>query len=223
MPGRNPFHLSIAMTLFLSGSVIAADDIQRMTGKDSGNPAAFTVNGPWMMEWSTVSEFPKFATFEMRLQNESTGEFLGTVAEIKGTGHGTKLFTDTGTFKLSIIATSSEWDIRIREVSEERAAAIKRGAEGNPTLLDAARSVGRFVPEGSFKSWRPEGNDTLLLFNQDGPRWRVSFSPPCQGLASATSISFLMSLSGSRDQYDSILLEDGTRCRFSSVSPTALP
>lgn len=213
----------LVATLLLLISPATAEDMQRLTGEDSGSPPAFTVAGPWVMEWSTHSEFPKLATFEMRLQDAATGEFLGTVAEVEGTGNGVKLFEAAGTYQLTIIAQSSAWDIRIREVSEERAAAMKRSAAGKPTLLDSARNLGRFVPEGSFESWRPRGNDTLLLFDDDGQRWRVSFSPPCNGLANATAVSFLMTSGGGGNQYDSIMLEDGTLCRFASVTPGALP
>lgn len=204
-------------------SVAASDEIERLTGKDGGRSPAFTVNGPWIMEWSARSEFPLLASFEMRLYDAEADEFVGTVADLKGTGSGLKLFEKVGTFRLVIIATHSEWDIRIKEVSNEEAAVIKRRAEGEPTILDTAHRAVSRVPEGSFESWRPDGNDTLLLFSDAGLRWRVLFSSACPGLESATAISFVMAArDGNVDQYDSILLDDGTRCYFDKAIPSVV-
>ena len=62
----------------------------------------------------------------------------------------------------------------------------------------------------------------LLLFDNDRMRWRATFAQPCPGLESATVISFVTSVAGSLEDYDSILLEDGTRCYFDRVVPTLL-
>jgi hypothetical protein len=217
-----PELLIATMLMLFSTALAAAEDIERLTGKDSGRPRAFTVDGPWMMDWSTRSEFPMLASFEMRLYDGESGNYIGMIAELKGTGSGLKLFEEAGTFQIVIVATSSEWDISIREVSREQAAVMKRRAEGAPSMLDSARRAGRFLPEDSFESWRPEGNDTLLLFSNGYPGWRVSFSPSCPGLESATSLSFVMTSGDGMGQYDSILLEDGARCYFASVTPSGL-
>jgi hypothetical protein len=65
-------------------------------------------------------------------------------------------------------------------------------------------------------------NGKLPAFTVDGPwtGWRVSFSPACPGLHAATAISFVTSAAGGLDQYDSIMLDDGTRCYFDRVNPT---
>jgi len=212
------FIVAIILVLF-SAALAASEDIARLTGKDDGRPPAFTVEGPWMMDWNTRSEFPMLASFEMRLYDGESGDFIGMVAEIKGTGSGLKLFEKAGTFEVVIVATSSEWDITIKAVSEEQAAVMKRSAKGASSMMDSARRAARLVPEDSFESWRPEGDDTLLLFSNGDPGWRVSFSPPCPGLESATVLSFVMTSGVGMGQYDSILLEDGTRCYFTGVTP----
>ncbi len=142
------------------------------------------------------------------------------VAELKGTGSGTKLFENPGSYQFVIVGSFVDWDIRIEEVDAERAAAMKRQAEGQATLLDSSREASRLVPETSFESWRPEGNDTLLLFRDGVLSWTIGFSPPCPDLESATALSFVMrSVEGETDQYDSVLLENGQRCYFTSVTP----
>lgn len=207
------------MLILFSAALAAAEDIARLTGKDSGRPAAFTVDGPWTLDWNTRSEFPMMASFEMRLYDGKSGEFIGMVAELKGTGSGLKLFEAAGTYQLVIVATSSDWDIRIAPVDKNQAAAMKRSAKAGPSMLDSSRVAARLVPEASFESWRPEGNDTLLLFRNGELGWRVSFSPACPGLGAATSVSFVMTSGNGMGQYDSILLDDGTRCYFGSVVP----
>jgi hypothetical protein len=63
----------------------------------------------------------------------------------------------------------------------------------------------------------------FLLFDDDRAVWRISFSPTCPGLNSASVISFVVPMVDRSDQYDSILLEDGTRCYFADVIPGDAP
>lgn len=192
---------------------------QHLEGSDSGRPPAFSVDGPWLLDWSTKSEFPLLASIEIRLYDAESGAYLGMVAELKGTGSGLKMFEEPGTYQFVIVGTSVDWDIRISPVDQEQAAVLKRRAEQRQSILDTVLTLSRLVPESSFESWRPQGNDSLLLFANGSLAWTVSMSPPCPGLESATAISFVMPSSEDTGQYDSILLEDGTRCYFSSVIP----
>jgi len=221
---RNHFEaiLMAAIIVLCHTTPTAAQEIQRLTGHDSATPAAFTVDGPWIMEWSTRSEFPKSANFEMRLHDAGTGDYLGMITTIKGTGKGQKLFEDAGEYQLVIVATNSEWDILMRRVGEQQAAVIRRRATGTSTLLDSAKNLGRRVPEGSFESWRPDGDEMLLLFRDGSVRWKVRFSPPCRGLGESTAISFMTAVTGAAGEYDSILLDGGIRCVFDSVIPGSM-
>lgn len=210
---------SILLASMLFANNAAADAIT-LSGKDTAKPPVFSVTGPWTMDWSARSEFPLLASIEIRLHDGETGEFIGDVAEIKGTGSGLKLFEDEGSFQVAVVGTFVEWDITVQEIDEAQAASLKRSATQGPTMVESARQASRLVPEGSFQSWRPEGNQRLLLFNDDGIGWRVSFSAVCPGLDSATGLSFVMAADdGDLGQYDSILLDDGTRCHFSEVLP----
>lgn len=212
----------ILLTSMLFANNAAADAIT-LSGKDTAKPPVFSVTGPWTMDWSARSEFPLLASIEIRLHDGETGEFIGDVAEIKGTGSGLKLFEDEGSFQVAVVGTFVEWDITVQEIDEAQAASLKRSATQGTTMVESARRASRSVPEGSFQSWRPEGNQRLLLFDDDGIGWRVSFSAVCPGLDSATGLSFVMAADdGDLGQYDSILLDDGTRCHFSEVLPNLL-
>ena len=214
---HTPKFLAGILVIFSLFSVTA--EAQNLKGSDNGRPPAFSMDGPWLMDWSTKSEFPLLASIEIRLYDAESGDYLGMIAELKGTGSGYKLFENAGTYQLVIVGTFVDWDIQLSPVDEEQAAVLKRSAEQRPSMLDTTREVSRLVPESSFESWRPQGNDSLLLFDNGSLAWTVSMSPPCPGLESATAISFVMPTGDDTGQYDSILLDDGTRCYFSSVTP----
>ena len=199
---------------------IAASDAVRFTGKGDGRTAVFRTSGPWTLDWSIASDFPLLANFEMRLHDGASGEFMGTVIQLEGTGNGLKLFENGGEFRLSIVASNVAWELEIAEVTGEQAARIKRGADDEPSLQDSSRRTMRQLPIDTFNSWRAIGNDTLLLFDDGGTGWRVTFAGTCPGLASASAVSFVTSSSGDMNAYDSILLDDGTRCHFDRVIPT---
>ena len=211
---------AFGLTVLLFGTLSAIAGEARLTGSDNGRTVPFTVDGPWLAEWTTTSEQPSLASIEIRLYDADRGEYLGDVVEMKGTGNGVKLFENPGRYEFVIVGTFVSWDIRLEGVDPERAAVMRRKAEGQSTMLDVARDVSSLVPESSFESWRPEGSDTLLLFRDGMLSWTIRFDPPCQGLESATALSFISrSIVRGVEQYDSILLDDGQLCRFSSVAP----
>jgi hypothetical protein len=90
------------------------------------------------------------------------------------------------------------------------------------TLRDSSQMVLRRVRESSFVQWRATDAETLLLFSDDGLGWRVSFSPECPGLKSAIAISFVAPMTDDNNHYDSILLDNGTRCYSDRVSILAV-
>lgn len=201
----------------------AADtDRVRFEGEGNGRTAVFETDGPWMLDWSIRSDLPSQAIFEMRLHEGVSGDYIGSLVELHGTGSGLKLFEEGGDYQIAIVARNVAWELEITQISEEQAAETKRLSIGEPTLLDSTRETLRLVREGTFSEWRPEGNDALLLFDNNRMRWRATFAQPCSGLESATVISFVTSVAGSLEDYDSILLEDGTRCYFDRVVPTLL-
>lgn len=211
--------LAVAMAS-VAAMPTAASDTVRFTGKGDDRTAVFRTSGPWILDWSITSDFPLLANFEMRLHDGASGEFMGTVIQLEGTGNGLKLFDSGGEFRLSIVARNVVWELEIAEVTEEQAARIKRGADDKPSLQDSSRSTTRQLPIDTFDSWRAVGNDTLLLFDDGGTGWRVTFAGTCPGLASASAVSFVTSSSGDMNAYDSILLDDGRRCYFERVIPT---
>ncbi len=111
--------------------------------------------------------------------------------------------------------------LEIAAVAPAEAARLKRFGEGRPTLQNSSQVYARRVSDGSFSSWRPVDDETLLLFADVESRgFRITFSPTCMGLNHATVPSFISVGYTDTELYDSIMLEDGTHCSFSRVVPT---
>jgi len=214
--------LTIFVAVLAAGVARPADDspLAAFSGQGNGQTDSFRTDGPWLLDWTVTSEQPLLAMFEIRLHDGETNEFLGSPVEILGTGNGVKLFDREGSYRLAIAGRNAEWQLEISEVTEEEAAELRRLQAGQPTLEDRARAARRNVPEGSFNGWQARGEDGLLLFGDDGLGWRVTLMAPCRGLGDAEEISFVTPVRGDVGAYNSILLEDGTRCYFESVVPT---
>ncbi len=210
------------IALLLCGILSPAfgDEVIRFTGTENQRTPVFETGGPWLLYWSVRSEFPEMARFEIRVYDASAGEFLGTVQH-EGPGGGRRLFNEGGSYSIHVVAEALTWDIEITETERGRAAELERASEGRTTLGDAASAEARRVPADAFASWRPVDDSTLLLFSSDeASGFRVYFAEPCTGLARATALSFVSQPGGGPERYDSILLEDGTRCYFDRVVPS---
>ena len=229
--------LSIPLvTCILIASPAIADDLH-FTGDQSRQTDAFTMDGPWILDWSarSPSKLPcnyqiwsKDGTsglpcnFELRLFDATSGDFVGTIAQLEGEGRGYKLFEDQGSFRIGIVSQHVAWELLVKPITEERAAKLKSLTEQGPTLEDRSTAAAREVAEGTFESWRPVDDNTLLLFAADPTTgYRITFTPACTGLANIKAVSFVSASSaGGIERFDSILLDDGTQCFFDRVYPT---
>lgn len=210
-----------ALTLYASAAWPADTDAVRFTGDESERTAIFEMGGPWLLDWTVRSRTALPTNFEMRLHDADSGKFVGTIVQLEGTGRGLKLFEESGSFQIEIVAQNLIWDLQIEAVDAQEAARLKRLSEDGLSLEDVATRKARQVAEGSFSSWRPVDDETLLLFAEDDDTgYRVSFSPACPGLSEAKALSFVTAFDDGVDNYDSILLDDGTRCYFKSAVPT---
>lgn len=215
--------LLLAFALLIPSQVaLSADNaLTRFAGSDSGRTPVFEMEGPWLLDWSTRNKTALPTNFEMRLYTDSGNDFVGTVAQLEGVGRGLKLFEDTGSLQIEVVSENLVWELLIRPIDESAAGRMKRASTGEATLEDAAVAAMRRVEEGSFSSWRPVDDRTLLLFAADETSgFRVTFAERCAGLSDVTALSFVTASGSGLDQYDSILLDDGTRCYFERVMPT---
>lgn len=218
--------VGIAAFVLLGGLTISVGTVagatERFTGQNSGTTAEFAFDGPWTLDWEATSDYPLAAEFEMRLLDAKTGRVVGTILQIEGAASGLRLFTESGTFRIEVIASYVDWTLEVEPVSAAVAAQLQQGTKQAPTLEDRSRETLRHIPGDVFSSWRVEDESNLLLFGENGKVWRAEFSVPCPGLESAKALSFMSPGNLPGNEYDSILLDDGTRCYFNRVIPTVI-
>ena len=224
------------LTCALIVSPAIAGDLH-FTGDQGGQTDTFTMDGPWVLDWSArspsklpcnyqicsrdgTSGLP--CNFELRLFDAASGDYLGTIAQLEGEGRGYKLFENAGSYRIDIVSQHVAWELLVKPITEERAASLKAPTETGPTLEDRSAAAAREVAEDTFVSWRPVDDSTLLLFAADETTgYRITFTPACSGLANVTALSFVSASSaGGIERFDSILLDDGTQCFFDRVYPT---
>jgi len=232
MNTRPAISILIALAALAMGATNACAEDLRFRGDESTDTAAFEMDGPWLLNWSARGEesmscdvkvWAKDASsrvpcsFELRLVDADSGQLLGNIAELVGEAHGYKLFEEPGHYKLEVVVQNIRWELMISPVSEATAARLKSG----PSMADRVSDAANRVTEGSFVSWRPVNDQTLLLFNEDETSgFRITFAGACPGLSQATALSFVTAMENRAEVYDSILLDDGRQCYFGQVVPT---
>ena len=214
---------AVLLVALLGAAFISeADTLARFEGDGNRRTPAFEPDSPWMLYWYTQSDNTLPKTFELRLYDADSGEYLGTIIQQRIIANGEKLFEDAGRYQVGVVAANLDWTLAVSEISGEKAEQLIRESKGQPSLEDSGRRYANQVAEGSFESWRPVGNQTLLLFAADETQgFRVTFEVPCKGLGDASALTFMSSGMGPDGElYDSIMLDDGTHCTFSEIVPT---
>ena len=213
-----------ALFLALAGMMftVRAETLARFEGDSNERTPVFEPSGPWMLYWYTQSDNTLPKTFELRLYEADSGKYVGTIIQQRIIANGKKLFEKPGTYRVDVVAGNLDWTLVVSGVSGEQAARLVRESQGQSTLDDTAGRHARQVAEASFRSWRPVDEENLLLFAADETRgFRVTFDVPCKGLEQATALTFVSSGIGpDGDLFESIMLDDGTHCRFAKVVPT---
>lgn len=229
---RPLFTLIVALFVYTGAATFVSAEDLHFAGDQNADTAAFEMDGPWLLDWSARGSESMSCnlkiwqrdtdervrcTFELRLVDAVTGRLLGTITELVGEGHGYKLFEEPGRYRIQVLAQDIRWDLNVSPVTEETAARLKAG----PTMADRSHDAASRVPAGSFVSWRPQDDETLLLFAEgEATGYRVTFSPACAGLSRATGLSFVTAMENRVEVYDSILLDNGRQCWFDQVIPT---
>jgi len=136
-----------ALTLYATAAWPADTDTVRFTGGESERTAVFEMGGPWLLDWTVgrKSDLPTY--FEIRLLRADSGELVGRIVQLEGTGSGLKLFEDVGSFQIEVVAQNLSWDLRIEATDPQEAARMKRLGEGAPSLEDRAKRIARQVAE----------------------------------------------------------------------------
>ena len=70
-----------------------------------------------------------------------------------------------------------------------------------------------------IKDWKATSNQELIIETYEGKFYRAKTFNQCVGLRTAEDLAFVTRGSNSVDSFSSIVLTDGTRCRFSEFEP----
>lgn len=197
-------------------NAMADDPLGVYRGSDAGITAPFSVDGPWTLDWRVTSEFPELAQATIRLADAESGDFVAELVQVTGTADGLRLFPTGGTYRFDVIGVEVDWELIVEETDPETAARLLAGrSDPAPnTLLSDDLS--------DFSGWSAEDARTLILVTKAGGlNVQIRLRADCPGLTEATSVSFVAPMLKDSDSYDSILLENGTRCYFQSVGPTS--
>lgn len=199
--------------------------VKTFTGSGPDTTPRFSVEGPWRVDWRAESDHPLLAAFYTNLYDAETSEYRGFITQLRGTGAGSKLIREGGTFRIGVSGSDVDWTISIVELTEDEAAALEEAAPAAGTMVPARREPALPEPEtlvaaGSFVGWNVVDEETLeLVTGEDGLVQEVTLTGPCPGLTQAETVLFVTPDSGATNVYNSILLEDGTRCYFERVVP----
>ncbi len=222
-PGTWPLLSLVVPFLVFAVPAGAENLVETFTGSGPDTTPRFEVEGPWRVDWEAGSEHPLLSAFYTNLYDAETSEYLGFITQLRGTGTGSKLIRESGTFRIGISGNDVDWTIRIVELGQDEAEALEAAA-GRPRTAElpapARPQPSTLVASGSFVGWNVVDERTLdLITGRDGLVLEVTLTERCRGLTETAEVLFVTPDSGATNVYNSILLDDGTRCYFERVVP----
>ncbi len=118
--------LKVLTILAIFGPAAAAAEERLVEFTGSGNQLTdeFEVEGPWLLDWFVTSEYPNAMGIEITLVDSIFLDHKGIVAKTRWPDSGTRLFYDTGRLRLRVVATFSDWRLRISTLTDEEAEAM---------------------------------------------------------------------------------------------------
>ena len=115
--------LIVALLLFSSGAVTAAQRVTEFRGTGNTTTAIFRVDSPWLLDWRLNGDYDQLMALDIMLIDARTGKHVGRVLHTKRTGNGVKLFRSSGLYQLRISSTLARWAVKIDQITAEEAEA----------------------------------------------------------------------------------------------------
>ncbi len=109
------------LVALMATSVSGSEIVKEFHGNNSTTTAAFTVDGPWLLDWRLNSDFSDLVALDITLIEARTGRHVGKVLHTKRRGNGLKLFNEGGVYQLRISSTMGRWTIKIEQLTAEEA------------------------------------------------------------------------------------------------------
>ena len=111
----------VTLVALMTTSVSGSEIVKEFHGNNSTTTAAFTVDGPWLLDWRLNSDFSDLVALDITLIEARTGRHVGKVLHTKRRGNGLKLFNEGGVYQLRISSTMGRWTIKIEQLTAEEA------------------------------------------------------------------------------------------------------
>jgi hypothetical protein len=80
------------------------------------------------------------------------------------------------------------------------------------------RSASKELRTYQLLEWIAPDDHNLIVNGVDRSLYRARFKRPCTGLRSVDTIAFIVQTPPQVDKYEGVVLPDGTRCAFTSIT-----
>lgn len=107
--------------LFTTMLAVAAEPVREFRGARSTTTAEFEVQGPWILDWRTVTDYPGQMAVDISLVDARTGAFEGSVLKTKWPGNGVRLFEQGGRFQFKVVSNLAEWVLKVEQITRQEA------------------------------------------------------------------------------------------------------
>ena len=114
--------LAIAAVLALLASTVhGAQLVREFNGSNNSTTPAFTVEGPWVLDWRLYGDYDQLVALEVTLVEAKTGRHVGQVVHTKRKGNGVRLFRQGGTYQFRVSGSLARWTLKVQQLTPEEA------------------------------------------------------------------------------------------------------
>lgn len=122
MPGKISVFAAVVVTLLVWASESRAEELLReFHGSGSTITPVFDVEGPWLLDWRVNGDYELLMAIDIVLLDGRSGLQIGRIIHTKRRGNGVKLFNSSGSYKLRVDATLTQWDLKVIKITAAEA------------------------------------------------------------------------------------------------------
>jgi len=115
------FVVTFAVLYGFSGVAAAEELLREFAGTESTITPAFSVSGPWLLDWRVNSNYSRFMVIDIVLLDGETGFQVGLIKHKKEPDNGLRLFRTGGSYKVRVDSSHTRWQVKIIQISEAEA------------------------------------------------------------------------------------------------------
>ncbi len=120
-------HLVLCIVIAgFANTAVAEQLVTEFKGVGDQVTEEFEISGPWLLDWHVTSDYAETLGIEVNLVDAVFLSYKGVVFVTRYPGSGTKLFYDSGRFRFKVLASMTNWRLRVSKITEEEAARMIR-------------------------------------------------------------------------------------------------